>query len=331
MQVVQGFEHIPGFHCGTTSVRSMLHFFGFEFSEPMILGLSNGLWTGYFRSDRTSPTRILMTRHGSLELDAFRNLGVQVQMRQTADPKQALDWIRDEIDAGRPAMLQVDLAGLPFYNTSTSFAGHKIIVYGYDNDAGEVLVSDNEFDQPQTVTYEKLELARVSPEPLFDLFNNWFEIVPPSSLTPLEIAIPRALKAQCDLMLVDTDLFGIQAMEQFSRDLPGWVELPDWSWSARWAYQIIEKRGTGGGGFRKQYANFLDEAEPLCPDIKKYGLTERMHQIAEAWTNLALVMRDISDMPGPDFTFALPYAREIAISEADFFNTMDQVIVTSEE
>ncbi len=31
-------------------------------------------------------------------------------------------------------------------------------------------------------------------------------------------------------------------------------------WCARFGYQVIERRGTGGGNFRLMYSRFLDEA-----------------------------------------------------------------------
>jgi hypothetical protein len=41
----------------------------------------------------------------------------------------------------------------------------------------------------------------------------------------------------------------------------GWPdELEDWQWCARFSYQVIERRGTGGGMFRLMYARFLEEA-----------------------------------------------------------------------
>src|SRR5262249_21943102 len=59
-----------------------------------------------------------------------------------------------------------------------------------------------------------------------------------------------------------------------------WPEVAeDWRWCARFGYQVIERRGTGGGAFRLMYSRFLEEAgreqAPLAAEA------------ASRWTELA--------------------------------------------
>ena len=54
---------------------------------------------------------------------------------------------------------------------------------------------------------------------------------------------------------------GLPAMRRFAEETGGWPEeTEDWQWCARFAYQVIERRGTGGGNFRLMYSRFLEEA-----------------------------------------------------------------------
>ena len=45
-------------------------------------------------------------------------------------------------------------------------------------------------------------------------------------------------------------------MEWLANDFETWSDAPDWDWCARFAYQVMERRGTTGGLFRKMYAQY---------------------------------------------------------------------------
>src|SRR4051794_23098940 len=54
---------------------------------------------------------------------------------------------------------------------------------------------------------------------------------------------------------------GVPALERLAAEAGSWPEaVGDWQWCARFAYQVIERRGTGGGCFRLMYSRFLAEA-----------------------------------------------------------------------
>ena len=326
MQKISNFEHLPGFQCGSTSVRSMLHFFGFDVSEPMAMGMGQILFLAYAINPDFSPTRLVLTRSADYEIVAFKGFGFGVNLRQTDDPIQAWRWLQDELDADRPAMLQVDLAQLPYYKTTTPFPGHKTIVFGYDLEKGTVLVSDNEFEQPQVLTMEQLEKARTSDLPLFDLRYNWFELSPPKKLIPFETSLPRALKGQAKALQSDATFFGLHNLDHLAKTISDWGEAQDWRWCARFTYQVIEKRGTGGGAFRLKYADFLREATAFCPKIESAGLVSLLQKTAATWTELGAVMRAICDreMPG-GFDKAALIVAEIASLERNFCKIVEEI------
>ena len=54
---------------------------------------------------------------------------------------------------------------------------------------------------------------------------------------------------------------GLPALRRFAAEVGDWPrQLDDWQWCARFCYQVIERRGTGGGNFRLMYSRFLEEA-----------------------------------------------------------------------
>ena len=72
-----------------------------------------------------------------------------------------------------------------------------------------------------------------------------------------------------------------------------WAKEENFSWTARFGYQAIEKRGTGGGGFRKLFALFLAEAADFLPDIQKAGLIDDALEAGQLWSQYALTLKKI--------------------------------------
>jgi hypothetical protein len=88
-------------------------------------------------------------------------------------------------------------------------------------------------------------------------------------------------------------------------------QAEDWQWCARFAYQVIERRGTGGGNFRLMYSRFLEEA----------GYSKAAPLAAAAardWTELAAAFFAASerDEPEPALWSAIGAAAE-RCSEAE--------------
>ncbi|HET8593138.1 MAG TPA: DUF4872 domain-containing protein, partial [Solirubrobacterales bacterium] len=104
-------------------------------------------------------------------------------------------------------------------------------------------------------------------------------------------AIERAAKQMLEPSLGEYE--GLPALRRFAAEVGDWPDATeDWQWCARFLYQVIERRGTGGGNFRKMYARFLEEAGSAEADLAA--------EAAEDWTKLALSARDASEPDEPD-------------------------------
>ncbi|MDP8222630.1 MAG: BtrH N-terminal domain-containing protein [Candidatus Lernaella stagnicola] len=320
-RVIEGYRHTTGKHCGTTSVSGMLRFYGHEFSEAMCIGLAAGLDFFYMSSPNMSPSHFWGGRQPLLEYDGFTRLGATVRVRQTQDEAEAWRWVKDELDAGRPAMVQVDIRWLDYYNTKTHFGGHKIVVVGYDDERQTARISDSEFADVQEIPLAGLAKARACSAPPWMLENDWFELEVPSQLRPLEEIVPEAIAALAERMQGDRgEHFGMAGMAKAAAELPGWGAAEDWRWCARFGYQVLEKRGTGGGNFRNLYAAFLREAAAYCGDVERLELADRMKNIAAAWTKLAYDLREISERETPGgFDEAGEQLRRLCELEREFY------------
>jgi hypothetical protein len=106
---------------------------------------------------------------------------------------------------------------------------------------------------------------------------------------------PKAIERAAGRMLEPPlgDFEGLPALRLFAAEVGGWPETAeDWQWCARFLYQVIERRGTGGGNFRKMYARFLEEAS--------YQAESKIAaEASEDWTRLALAARTASEPEQP--------------------------------
>jgi hypothetical protein len=89
------------------------------------------------------------------------------------------------------------------------------------------------------------------------------------------------------------DFEGLPAMRRFAAEVGEWPEAAeDWQWCARFCYQVIERRGTGGGNFRRMYSDFLSEAG--------YQEASLAAEASDDWTALAATLQEASETDEPD-------------------------------
>lgn len=313
MTTVPGFVHTPGNHCGSTALRNLLAFHGAEISEEMAFGLGAGAGFYYLALDDASPSRWFNGRTARLE-ESFRELtGAALEMRTFAaeDGAAAWDAARTEVDAGNPALLLTDIYYLDHYGNSAHFPGHAVVLAGYDDEVAHL--SDTGFEQLQTTRLENLARARHSGHPAYPLEGHMFTVAESIDRERLEAAVPRAIERAASEMLEPPfgEFGGVPALERLAAEAGSWPEtVEDWQWCARFAYQVIERRGTGGGCFRLMYSRFLAEAGR--------GEAPLAAEAAARWTELAEAFRvaSESDEPRPELWRAVGTGAE-SVLEAE--------------
>ena len=294
MPSVPGFVHTPGSHCGSTALRNLLAFHGAEISEEMAFGLGAGAGFYYLALDEGSPTRWFNGRTARLE-ETFRELtGAALGLRTFAEEDGAAAWdaARETVDAGNPALLLTDIYYLDHYGNSAHFPGHAVVLAGYDEETAQL--SDTGFEELQATRLENLARARHSGHPAYPLEGHMFTVAGEVDRAALEAAVPGAIARAASEMLEPPfgEFGGLPALERLAAEAGTWPEaVADWQWCARFAYQVIERRGTGGGCFRLMYARFLEEAgreeAPLAAEA------------AARWTELAEAFRAASESEEP--------------------------------
>jgi hypothetical protein len=308
MPSVPGFVHTPGHHCGSTALRNLLGFHGAEISEEMAFGLGAGAGFYYLAMEDGSPSRWFNGRTARLE-ETFRELtGAALELRTFAADDGGAAWeaARAEVDSGRPTLLLTDIYYLDHYGNSAHFPGHAVVLAGYDSDVARL--SDTAFEELQTTRLENLARARHSAHPAYPLEGHMFTVGEAIDRAQLEAAVPRAIARAVSEMLEPPfgEFAGVPALERLAGEAGSWPEaVEDWQWCARFAYQVIERRGTGGGCFRLMYSRFLAEAgrdeAPLAAEA------------AARWTELAEAFKAASESDEPQPALW----RAVGVSAAD--------------
>jgi len=294
MPTVPGYTHRPGHHCGSTALRNLLAFHGIEISEEMAFGLGAGTCFYYVTIEDASPTRWFNGRAARLEENFDELTGAALELR-TFEPSDGDAWnaARAEVDAGRPVLLLTDLYYLDHYGNSAHFPGHAVVLAGYDGE--DAHLSDTGFEQLQTTKLGRLDEARHSDHPAYPLSGHMFTVTGEVSPERLGEAVPAAIERAARAMVEPEfrGFSGLDAVRRLAAEAGSWPEAAeDWQWCARFGYQVIERRGTGGGAFRLMYARFLEEAGRSEAPLAAAA--------AAAWTELANAFHAASERDAPE-------------------------------
>ena len=296
--VVPGYVHRPGLHCGSSAMRNLLAFRGISLSEPMCFGLGSGAGFLYVPGLPVSPGVAFHGRVMEMERELCDALAIPFPERAEKDGDAGWERAREAVLSGHPVLISTDLAFLDYFGTKTHFSGHRIVLFGFDDEAGTALLSDSEREDPQKVPLRSLKRSRSSAVPPYPMENCWCVVRPEGPLRPLPEAIPLALGKNAREMLVPPkgSTAGISGMRRMAGEIPLWPEwTEDWAFAARFGYQVIEKRGTAGGFFRRLYSRYLNEASSHYPPLAGAGLSGKMVVIANGWTEIAGRLREISE------------------------------------
>jgi hypothetical protein len=307
-RVLLDYPHRSAGHCGSGALRDLLDWAGLGWDGPpdegLVFGLGGALSFSYLRLPGLTPPIYLVGRGADLELDLPRRLGAHVELTQTDDPVQGWQWVRDELDAGRPVLVWADIAELPYLRVRLKMSRHDIVIIGYDDDAQVAFVVDNDREHVQEVPYDALARARASTAFPTPARHATFTITWPARLPELRAVAAEAFASSAALMraggseLADATSLpstavagsGLSGVAVFAEDLARWPQVfsrEEHDASLRALPAFIEKAGTGGGLFRRlQAQGCADVAARTGLDVVAQA-ADAVARCAAAWSALA--------------------------------------------
>ncbi len=267
----------------------------------MVFGLGAGANFYYVTAESESPSRFFNGRAARLEEQFLELTGVPLVMESFgADAEASWHAAQEAVRSGRPPLLLTDLFYLDHYGNSAHFPGHAVVLAAYDDE--RVMLSDTAFTELQETKVENLARARHGKHPIFRLEGQMVTLPQGAKLSDIRETAAAAIGFDAKQVIEPAmgEFEGLPAMRRFAAEIGEWPELAsDWQWCARFGYQVIEKRGTGGGNFRAMYARFLAEVGGL-------GLASVADEAAlaveasDAWSTLAVELQQASESEVPD-------------------------------
>lgn len=285
----QPIKAYAGVHCETVATGTLLLADGYEFSEPMLFGLGEGL--GFvFLNLSSLPLPFLGGRIRPFDLtrNICRNLGVECIDVETTSKSKARAQLESKLQVGTPVGLQLDCYYLPYFHQAPHFAGHFVAALRMAVD--EVVVADTiQQGSVQQVSRSALEQARFARGPMASKARSYTMRGGPTRELgdALRVALRNNAKSYLSPAFSGMGSLGISKL---AKSLPQWLQKskspPD---DLQLAALLMEKAGTGGALFRRLYRDFLDEAATHLPRQAPMLRVSRdeMAQAAQSWTGIA--------------------------------------------
>jgi hypothetical protein len=302
---LDGFALIQTRHCVTGSMRQVYAFHGCNVSEDLLLGLGEGLGFMYWHTKGQFP--FLGGRSApkpGMEVVAGQRTGVTVVEHRTGSARKARQSLLDLLAAGQPAMIQVDMGYLPYFDfggDAFHFGGHVIVVCGVDPLAEQVLIAEGDALHP--VPFADLERARGSICP-FAPKNRWwtfdFSSFRPPSAEETRLAIFNQAQAMLHPPIKNFGVSGIRTTAERILRWPAQMSAEEIRGALFSAYIFVSADGgTGGGIFRAMFGRFLMEAAALTGEARLSESAAAFQRVAEDWDSFAAWAREVSESPDP--------------------------------
>ena len=275
--MVEGFRHVLGGHCESTSMRDVLEFIGLPFSEPMVFGLDATMGFSYIKGKTADAFPFFIGgKQGTITKEslACRVLGVRITEEQFQSAEKAWERSKQLLLKNIPLLIRIEMAYLPYINLPKGefFGGHIISLVGFDEKNAFLYERDRE--APVEIPIDILLRARNSKEDKwFQPMNTHFILEKGPKRPLLAAAIKLGIRKTIENMFATSvNFIGLHGMKSFIQEIPSWKDMLKGNLlrggqqgskaliTLQLLYGYIEEFGTGGALFRNLFGNFLKEA-----------------------------------------------------------------------
>jgi len=330
MELVEGYDHQRGVHCGAIALRNVTAHYGWNYSEATCFGVGGGpAFVTY--GDAAGPDVPFRTSPTWLERAFLERVGVPHLYREGDDFETAWENVTAHVDEDDPVVVFLDPAPLDYLPDGPAhLPPHVAVLIGYDEDAGTVQLSDGAVASRQEVSRSTLEAAWTHDGVV--ALDNEYLVVTRAALTAdgtdaAATGLRQAATYMLDPLQIKRDARrpgeeGLAALRSFAARIETWPDLDDPTTTVRAARRSIDEHGEGAA-FRGLYADALGELGQrtgLTPD-----LADRMARVGETWRTVADRLGDgIADgEPRPAaFAEAASVVGEIADREEAIFEDL---------
>jgi hypothetical protein len=328
------FEHKMAAHCETGAMTALLNHAGLHLSEPLIFGISGGIFFAYFRPAALQfPTLITRSMPGVIRKKIAKRVGVKFHSSKYRDPIKAQSDLDGFLEKNIPTAVQLDVFYMdyvPLY-MKIHFNAHFVIILGKENN--RYTVSDCYQPAIQTVAEGSIAKGRFARGDLAP-HGLSFNVVHAPKNPDLKKAIIAGIKESCKNMVkLPIPFLGVKGIRLFAKKLPLYPELMSdievLSHETMQINVILEEQGTGGAGFRFMFATFLQEAAQILRHDDLYDMAKRMMEIGDKWREISLFAARVGkkrDLGVEKFKELSAMVVERADEEEKFFKQLSKLV-----
>ncbi len=321
-------------HCESGTVTNLVNHHGLKISEPMVFGISSGIFFGYMKTPmRDFPMVFSRIRPGKILENFTKRTGVIFKSRKFTDPDRAEQELDRMLEQDQPVGLQVDFFYMDFFPPwhRVHINVHYIVVIGKEGD--HYIISDCYHPTTAKLHRDSLRKGRFAKGSMAPKGLMFYPVEVPEEI-PLEKGIQRGLKNTIFNMLkIPMPFLGVKGIRRFADKIVEWPKYAkDTEQLAHNIFlitTILEDQGTGGAGFRYIYASFLREAATILDEPVFNEYAKRMMAIGDDWRNLSLFASRIAkrrDLGNAKLKEMGSMIRGNAELEQSFFTDLRQTI-----
>ena len=329
------FRHIMAAHCESGTVAAIVSHHGFKISEPMVFGISSGIFFGYLRTPMMDfPIFVVRSRPGEIRKKFADRTGIKFKTRTYRNQKDAERELDMLLDQNQPVALQVDFFYMNYFPAwyRIHINVHYVTVIG--REGNKYLVSDSYHPQIAEIERDALLKGRFAGGPMAPRGFMFYPIYIPEK-TDLEKAIKNGIKgATFNMLKIPLPFLGVKGIRRFADKIVEWPGYArDENQLADKIFRItvlLEDQGTGGGGFRFLYASFLQEASKILNYPRLDDFSKEIMGIGDGWREISLAASKIAknrDFGEEKFRELSSMIRKRADLEEAFFTNLRREII----
>ncbi|MFA5727419.1 MAG: BtrH N-terminal domain-containing protein [Saccharofermentanaceae bacterium] len=332
---IPNFNHKMAAHCESGTLTSLLNYAGLEISEPLVFGISSGIFFGYFHKTKafSFPTFIVRNKPGQMRKNIEKRLGVKFSTYTFNSPDKGMAKLDEIIPQNIPTACQVDFFYLDYVPSweRVHINAHFMTVIG--KEGNNYVISDAYFPtimQLDTGSLEKGRFAGGNMSPKGFMFH--CKTIPQT--IDFESAIKKGIKKACFNMLsIPIPFLGVKGIRMFAKKVVEWPEFArDTEHLSHEIMKInilLEDQGTGGAGFRFIYATFLQQAAEIIHKPPLKDLSQQLMIIGDGWREISLFAARIGknrDLGQEKLRQLGDMIHDRADVEEDFFKNLSKAI-----
>jgi len=286
------FEHSFGAHCESGVTSNLLRYYGYNYSEPLIFGLSASLYFVHlpFVKSLGFPMTAFRPMPGVIFARVTQLLGFKIHKKIFFNKNNGVKQLDKLLKEGIPTGCVTVMYHLPYLPLEYRyhFNSHNLCVIGKEGD--NYLISDPIILEKVTISSHDLLRARYFAKGAFPPLGKlyWIKSLPPQA-PDLNKLLRKAILKNCYRMIHQpgpVPFIGVNAFQYLGNKIAKFPEIYGEKKAAQHLvhlFRLMEEMGTGGSGFRFIYAAFLQEAAEITGMDELNDFSQRMSDIADQW------------------------------------------------